>query len=86
MQTPYSTESLPQERWLPELRRIVTKVNRTFSRVFAKIGCAGEVTLHDQEDDYDRYAINIKCVSAGCFTPTFCCNVSSMRAGAAVSA
>ena len=52
-----------QGKWLPELRRIVATVNNTFGRAFAKIGCAGEVVLH-LEDDYERCAINIKCVSA----------------------
>ena len=51
-----------QEKWLPQLIKIVDKVNRTFRRAFAKISCAGEVELHQDEQDYDRYAINIKCV------------------------
>jgi hypothetical protein len=45
----------------------VAKVTRTFSWSFAKIGCAGEVALHIADMpgggvDYNRCAINIKCV------------------------
>ena len=63
--------ALPQARWRPELEKIVAKVTRTFSRSFAKIGCAGEVALHIADMpgggvDYARCAINIKCVFAGC--------------------
>lgn len=55
-----------QGRWKPELEKIVAKVTCTFSRSFAKIGCAGEVALHMAEApgggvDYNRCAINIKC-------------------------
>lgn len=55
-----------QARWRPELEKIVAKVTRTFSRSFAKIGCAGEVALHIAEVpgggvDYNKCAINIKC-------------------------
>jgi hypothetical protein len=49
----------------------VAKVTRTFSRSFAKIGCAGEVALHIADMpgggvDYARCAINIKCAPAAC--------------------
>lgn len=52
-------------RWKPELEKIVARVTRTFSRSFAKIGCAGEVALHLADApgggiDYNRCAINIK--------------------------
>ena len=55
-----------QACWRPELEKIVAKVTRTFSRSFAKIGCAGEVALHIADMlgggvDYARCAINIKC-------------------------
>jgi hypothetical protein len=58
-----------QGRWLPCLKEIVKKINEKFGEVFSKIGCAGEVVLH-QEDDYDKYAINIKCAAL--------CTASSM--------
>lgn len=68
-----------QARWKPKLEKIVAKVTRTFSRSFAKIGCAGEVALHMADVpsggvDYSRCAINIKCVGAlGVFWAPCCC-------------
>ena len=48
-------------RWLPELRRIVSIVNETFSFNFARVGCAGEVALKEAEgDDFAEYAIEIR--------------------------
>lgn len=49
----------------------MAKVTRTFSRSFAKIGCAGEVALHIADMpgggvDYARCAINIKCAPPAC--------------------
>ena len=48
-----------QGRWLPELKKIVEQINRSFGRSFEKIGCAGEVKLHE-DDDFDKFAIHIK--------------------------
>ncbi len=49
-----------QEEWLPHLQHCIERINETFSRSFATIGCAGEVILHEA-DDYDHFAIHIRC-------------------------
>jgi structural maintenance of chromosomes protein 5 len=47
--------------WLPKLRDIVTTINATFGDNFAAVGTAGEVMLHEAEDeDFARYAIEIR--------------------------
>ncbi len=48
-----------QEEWLPHLQHCIERINETFSRSFATIGCAGEVVLHEA-DDYDHFAIHIR--------------------------
>lgn len=48
------------------------KINATFSQIFAKIACAGEVVLHVDQYDYNLCAMHIKCVS----TP-LCCITSN---------
>ncbi|CAD7695563.1 unnamed protein product [Ostreobium quekettii] len=48
--------------WLPELRKVVEKINVTFGRNFAKIGCVGEVRLAEEDshgDHFDKYAVEI---------------------------
>jgi len=49
-----------EERWLPELRDVTMKINATFSQIFAKIACAGEVVLHVDQYDYNLCAMHIK--------------------------
>lgn len=51
---------LLEEEWLPQLRRITARINTTFGRIFAKIGCAGEVALHLDQRDYHQCSMNIK--------------------------
>ena len=49
-----------QAQWLPELKRIMEEVNANFGASFARIGCAGEVRLHeDPGQDFEQYAIHI---------------------------
>ncbi|KAL4440548.1 hypothetical protein ABPG75_003549 [Micractinium tetrahymenae] len=48
-------------RWLPELKRIVARVNETFSANFQHVGCAGDVALHEAPgEDFAHYAIEIR--------------------------
>lgn len=55
-----------QARWLPELRKIVAEINKNLGRSFERIGCAGEVSLHEerdpntQQEDFEKFAIHIK--------------------------
>eukprot|EP00798_Chlamydomonas_sp_ICE-L_P021265 gene21265-28185_t len=45
--------------WLPEMRKLVHTINISFETNFKDIGCAGEVSLKEDED-YDKCAIEIK--------------------------
>lgn len=47
-----------QERWLPELQRVVGLINTSFASNFSQIGCAGEVLL-GQHEDYDKFSIQV---------------------------
>lgn len=61
---------LPQANWLPSLKEMVDHIHATFDLNFAQIGCNGQVTLHEAEnDDYAKYAIHIRCVTCTC-SPT----------------
>ncbi|KAI8465259.1 MAG: hypothetical protein J3K34DRAFT_92112 [Monoraphidium minutum] len=45
--------------WLPELERVVARINTAFGAAFQEIGCAGEVHLNHAEGDYEKFAIEI---------------------------
>ncbi|KAI8853369.1 hypothetical protein BC829DRAFT_413866 [Chytridium lagenaria] len=47
-----------QENWFPELQRLIQITSEAFSKSFEKIGCAGEVKIHEDED-YEKWGINI---------------------------
>ena len=57
-----------KNEWLPKLRKIVAKISDDFSRNFANIGCAGQISLagdgsreHDGfGDDFASYALEIR--------------------------
>ena len=51
-----------QDQWYPDLKSTVKQIDTTFQRNFKDIGCAGEVSLAEHAD-YDKFAIQIKCVS-----------------------
>lgn len=47
--------------WLPEIRRLVDKINGNFSEAFATVGIAGEVVLNEaDEEDFSKYAIDLR--------------------------
>ncbi|GLI64046.1 hypothetical protein VaNZ11_007207 [Volvox africanus] len=46
--------------WLPELKRHMEAINETVKRHFASIGCAGEVVLRETDDEFDKYAAEIR--------------------------
>ncbi len=48
-----------RDKWEPELDDLVAHINDAFSANFAKIGCAGEVSVH-KEEDFAKWAIDIK--------------------------
>ncbi|XP_058105367.1 structural maintenance of chromosomes protein 5 isoform X2 [Magnolia sinica] len=49
-----------KEKWLPTLRDLVFKINETFSRNFREMAVAGEVSLDEQDMDFDRFGILIR--------------------------
>ncbi|XP_026695844.2 structural maintenance of chromosomes protein 5-like [Ciona intestinalis] len=50
-----------RDRWISALQKIISKVNSSFSKYFAAMGCSGEVDLHtDFPDDFDKYGIRIR--------------------------
>ncbi|KAK3076496.1 hypothetical protein LTS18_012854, partial [Coniosporium uncinatum] len=45
--------------WEPGLDRLVGEISDAFSHNFEKIGCAGEIGIH-KDDDFDQWAIHIR--------------------------
>jgi hypothetical protein len=41
----YARPTFLQAQWLPKLRKVVARINDTFSRNFAEMAVAGEVAL-----------------------------------------
>lgn len=48
-----------RSRWEPELDKLISKISEAFSYNFEQIGCAGEVSIH-KDDDFELWAIQIK--------------------------
>ncbi|KAJ3158631.1 Structural maintenance of chromosomes protein 5 [Geranomyces michiganensis] len=48
-----------RNKWVPELTALVARISSSFSAAFEKIGCAGEVRLAIDEEDYDKWGIDI---------------------------
>ncbi|KAK3991141.1 SMC5-like protein [Cladorrhinum sp. PSN332] len=46
-------------QWEPRLDELVGKINDAFSYNFEQISCAGEVSVH-KDDDFEKWAIDIK--------------------------
>lgn len=46
-------------RWEPELDNLVAQISEAFGENFARIGCAGEVTVY-KDEDFDQWAIQIQ--------------------------
>ncbi|KAJ8747043.1 hypothetical protein K2173_011297 [Erythroxylum novogranatense] len=51
---------LLKDSWLPTLRNLVAQINDTFSRNFKEMAVAGEVSLDEHEEDFDKFGILIK--------------------------
>src|SRR4051794_38084802 len=49
-----------REKWEPELDKLVKEISNAFALNFEKIGCAGEVMVHKEEEDFNQWAIQIK--------------------------
>lgn len=48
-----------REKWEPELDALVNRISDAFSQSFNKIGCAGQVGVH-KDEDFDQWAIQIQ--------------------------
>ena len=46
-------------RWEPRLDELIGRINDAFSYNFEQINCAGEVSVH-KDDDFDKWAIDIR--------------------------
>ena len=48
-----------REKWEPELDELVGQISENFGYNMGHIGCAGEVSVHKDEDDFASWAIQI---------------------------
>ena len=48
-----------REQWEPQLDALIAKISDAFAHNFEQIGCAGEVTVYKDEEDFDRWSIQI---------------------------
>lgn len=51
-----------RDQWVPAIEALIKKISTNFSRYFATLGCAGEVSLDktDNPNDFEKYGISIK--------------------------
>jgi len=48
-----------RSQWEPELDALVAKISDAFAHNFEQIGCAGEVVVYKDEEDFDKWSIQI---------------------------
>jgi chromosome segregation ATPase len=48
-----------REQWEPELDALIAKISEAFAHNFEQIGCAGEVEVYKDEEDFDKWSIQI---------------------------
>lgn len=48
-----------REQWEPELDALIVKISDAFKHNFEQIGCAGEVSVYKDEEDFDKWSIQI---------------------------
>ena len=48
-----------RQKWEPELDVLVRKISDAFAHNFQEIGCAGEVIVNKEEDDFDKWSAQI---------------------------
>jgi chromosome segregation ATPase len=48
-----------REQWEPELDALISKISDAFAHNFEQIGCAGEVEVYKDEEDFDKWSIQI---------------------------
>lgn len=49
-----------REKWEPGLDKLVSEISEAFSHNFAQIGCAGQVGIFKDDDDFSQWAIRIE--------------------------
>ena len=47
-------------QWEPELEKLVSEISDAFSYNFAQIGCAGQVNITKNDEDFSQWAIRIE--------------------------
>lgn len=48
-----------REQWEPQLDVLISKISNAFAHNFQQIGCAGEVAVNKDEEDFDNWSIQI---------------------------
>ncbi|KAH7398922.1 P-loop containing nucleoside triphosphate hydrolase protein [Phaeosphaeria sp. MPI-PUGE-AT-0046c] len=48
-----------RNEWEPELDALISKISHAFAHNFEQIGCAGEVQVYKDEEDFDKWSIQI---------------------------
>lgn len=48
-----------REQWEPQLDVLISKISNAFAHNFQQIGCAGEVAVYKDEEDFDNWSIQI---------------------------
>lgn len=60
-----------KDTWEPAVDAIITRINNAFSYNFEQINCAGEVSVH-KDEDFDKWAIDIRVKFRYFHTPLTC--------------
>lgn len=48
-----------RQQWEPELDTLISKISDAFAHNFEQIGCAGEVAVYKDEEDFDNWSVQI---------------------------
>ena len=49
-----------REQWEPELDALVAQISQGFAHNFQQIGCAGQVGVHKDEEEFENWSIKIE--------------------------
>ncbi|THZ29318.1 structural maintenance of chromosomes 5 smc5 [Aureobasidium pullulans] len=49
-----------RQNWEPELDQLIGQISDAFSENFEKINCAGQVAVYKEDDDFNKWAIQIQ--------------------------
>ena len=48
-----------RQKWEPQLNALIAKISDAFAHNFKQIGCAGEVSVNKDEEDFDNWSVQI---------------------------